>query len=310
MIRNDCVKPLRAYAAPAYPTGMEIGHVDLSLVPVRWRRLRTVASTLGAAAMSLKALALETQEAPKPVASAPVVAVPDAETPKAVAQKPVTDVCPLPAKEIAGDGEGAFGCVAMNPPVILPEGEALDIIEREFAKRGVTLVDCPVLEGVELPDPDWYPSNDELRHLERVAKNTGVPIQVPRKKRRLQLDFGTPDGAVLVDYLSVADSWKESVRADSTFAFLGPRAVAQERASGLRARTTHSSVTVGLFYDPCATLPLDWKPILPADVQPDTPRANRIWYEQREAMGKKIAREKLVAQIEHFFDYLAKRPVK
>ena len=34
------------------------------------------------------------------------------------------------------DGSGAFGCVAMNPPVMLPEGEALDIIEAEFKALG------------------------------------------------------------------------------------------------------------------------------------------------------------------------------
>ena len=166
-MKSNVVKPLRAYRAPAYPTGAEIGRVDLSRVPARWQGLKAVASTLGAAAMSLKALALEAQEAVKPVSAVPVVSVPDAEAPKAVAQEPATEVCPLPAKEIAGDGAGAFGCVAMNPPVILPEGEALDIIEKEFAKRGLTLEDCPVVEGADAPKKGWLKTLD-VAELHRV----------------------------------------------------------------------------------------------------------------------------------------------
>lgn len=89
-MKNKSVKPLPKYAEPAYPTLAEIGRADLSRIPARWQGLRVVASSIGAAAMSLKALALEAQEAVKPVSAAPVVSVPDAEAPKAVAQEPAT----------------------------------------------------------------------------------------------------------------------------------------------------------------------------------------------------------------------------
>ena len=148
-MKSNVVKPLRAYRAPAYPTGAEIGRVDLSRVPARWQGLKAVASTLGAAAMSLKALALEADAVVPSVPATPLAVVPDAEAPKETTARPVTEVCPLPAKEIAGDGAGAFGCVAMNPPHILPEGEALDFIAREFAKRGVVLRDCPVFDSCD-----------------------------------------------------------------------------------------------------------------------------------------------------------------
>ena len=312
-MKSNGVKPLRAYRAPSYPTGAEIGRVDLSRVPARWQGLKAVASTLGAAAMSLKALALEAQEAPKPVPAAPVVAEPDAEASKAVAQEPATEVCPLPAKEIAGDGAGAFGCVAMNPPVILPEGEALDIIEKEFAKRGLTLVDCPVVEGADAPKKGWLKTLD-VAELYRVLnrQRVGELPDVPRERRRVMLDFATPDGAIAVEYVSNddADEWIENMDCHSTVRCVRTRLGAEEMVRTLQTRTHGKPLKVGIFYDPCAYLPDDWKPAYPEGMKPRDPEAWEIACQQRKAARRALAREKLIAQIEHFFKYLEKHPVK
>lgn len=312
--KSKQVKPLRRYPEPAYPTGAEIGSADLSRVPVRWRGLKAVASTLGAAAMSLKTLALDAQEAPKPVAAAPVVAVPDAEKPQAKTETPVTEVCPLPAAAIAGDGEGAFGCVAMNPPVILPEGEALDIIEKEFAKRGLTLVDCPVVEGVEVPKKGWVKalSPNERRAIdERQWK--GVLLEKPlRERRRVMLDFATADGAVAVEYVSWGDerNWVYHPELGSTVSAVQTRLGAMDMVRALQTRTEGKPMKIGVFYDPCASLPEDWKPILPEGMAKDDLKRWEIRWRQREEKGAELAREKLIAQIEHFFAFLAKHSVK
>ena len=310
---NKKVRPLRAYAAPAYPTSVEIDRADLSRVPVRWRRLRTVASTLGAAAMSLRALALEAQEAPKPMASAPVVAVPDAKTPKETTARPVTEVCPLPAKEIAGDGAGAFGCMAMNPPHILPEGEALDFIAREFAKRGVVLRDCPVLEDVEMPVREWKPTREEYEEASKEAESVGASVRAPRERRRMMLDFGTADGRLMVEYVSSSDErqWNfDPLRGAFTAWGYDMRGAAEDVVKGLRARTEGRPVTVGVFYDPCVRLPKGWKPTYPEGMTEDDRGAWEVEWKQRCAKGAELAREKLIAQIEHFFKYLEKHPVK
>ena len=310
------VRPMRVYAAPKYPTGAEIGEAEIARVPARWQGLKAVVSTLGAAAMSLKALALEAQEAVKPVAAAPVVSVPDAEkaAEKDEAKTPATETCPLPAAEIAGDGSGAFGCVAMNPPVILPEGEALEIIEKEFAKRGIKLVDCPVVEGVELPQKDWARklSPKEQMKLHASAFRTGKLPEIPRERRRLMLDFGSADGTIAVEYVSRddQDDWMYDPWRHSTVSVVSTRKAAEETVRSLQTRTAGKPLKVGVFYDPCADVPKGWKPTYPDGMKRDDPGAWWIEFRQREAAGRAEARKLLLAQIESFFEFLAKHPAK
>jgi len=305
--------PMRAYASPKYPTGAEIGETDLSRAPARWQGLKAVASTLGAAAMSLKALALEAQEAAKPDQAAPVVAVPDAKeaAESEEAKVSATEVCPLPAKEIAGDGEGAFGCVAMNPPVILPEGEALDIIEKEFAKRGIKLVDCPVVDGAEVPQKGWEKNLSRKDKDEIFSEERKLPA-IPRERRRLMLDFGTEFGTLAVEYVSRYDQydWIFNPWWYSTVSVVSTRKAAEEMVRCLRTRTDGKPLTVGVFYDPCASVPKDWKPAIPEGVKTGTQDEYDSMWRQRDAAGKAIARKLLLAQIEHFFEYLAKHPAK
>ena len=275
--------PMRAYREPAYPTGAGISEADLSRTPVRWRGLKAVASTLGAAAMSLKGLALEAQDVPKPAPVAPVAAVPDAKmaTESEDAMTPATEVCPLPAKEIAGDGYGAFGCVATIPAVILPEGEALDIIEKEFAKRGIKLVDCPVVEGTEVPKmgrENELSSKDRPKMFKKVLHGE-LPLPIPRERRRTMLDFASEDGSLVVEYVSEEDQyfWICEPWGFSSVYETQTRLAAEEAVRCLRTRTEGKPLKVGVFYDPCAPAPTE-------------------------------ARKKLVSQIEHFFEFLAKHP--
>ena len=71
------VTPKRSYSAPRYPTIHEIGAPDFARVPTRWRGIRALASTLGAAAMSLKSLALDAAAEPPPQAALPTAVAPD-----------------------------------------------------------------------------------------------------------------------------------------------------------------------------------------------------------------------------------------
>lgn len=295
------VKPLQTYRPPDYPTSEEIGRADLSRVPVRWRGLKAVASTIGAAAMSLKALALEATEATRPVASAPIVSVPKVTQANESAKAQVaTEVSPIPAKEIAGDGSGAFGCVAMNPPVILPEGEALDLIEREFARRGIRLTDGHVLEDVPIRQKGWKLSDRQLRALWE-DKLELADVHPPQEPRRLLVDLGTADGKLLVEYVSPGDQklWTVDPYEGSTVSVVRTREAAEAMVNALRERTTGKPVRVAVFYDPCATRPEDFKPVVPAG----TKESDIVWVkmEQADAKAREIARGKLKAQIEAFF---------
>ena len=270
------VTPVRKLQTPAYPTIREIGDADLSRVPSRWANLKSVVASIGTAAMALKSLALEANAAAAPAA-------PTAEAPKRGAEAvrhevddaSPTDVCPLAAVAVAGEGRGGFGCVAINPPVMLGEAEALEIIEKEFLARGVKLKDCPELDGVSLPS-------------------------APERKRPVMLDFGTEKGDVMVEFISCDDVRRWNKRDDSmvvsSFNVYDTRAAATNAVNAISARKGGERVSVGVFYDPFVYLPEDWKP-----------SDEKAWWKERTAAGKRIAHEKLKAQIESFFDYLAKK---
>lgn len=323
------ITPLKAYGTPRYPTIVEIGRADLSRVPARWQGLHAVAATLGAAAMTLKAMALDAESA-KPVADAPVVAVPDAakdgaKSSAVVAKTPVTDVCPLPPTAIAGDGRGGFGCVAMNPPVILSEGEALEIIEREFKRHGIELVDAPLLEGAMVPargreaeklmwrGNELYDlierkikagaSKDELEGLRWGGcseKTTNSDLQMPLVKREWRMDFGSSDGRVMVEYISADDEdlWLKSRVPRTGWCSVSScdvRGAAERAVKGFAERTEGRPVTIGVFYDPLAR----------ARDDEDRGEGERLSWEERMKRGRERAEAKLKAQIEAFFEYLA-----
>ena len=264
------IRPLKQYAAPSYPTIDEIGLADLSRAPARWARLRSVVASLGTVALTMRAFAQDAAPtAPTTVAPRPK----DVKDMPAVAQSAVaTDVCPLLPVAVAGEGRGGFGCVAVNPPVMLSECEALEIIEREFAKRGIALKDCPEIDGVELPSK-------------------------PGKRRPVMLDLGNEKGDILVEFVSTADigRWKKpDKRMDythSSVSVFDVREAATNAVAALTKRTTGKSVTVGVLYDPIAHLPKDW---------------DGEW-EARQAAGRALAEKQLKAQLEGLFAHLAKR---
>ena len=114
-----------------------------------------------------------------------------------------------------GLGCVGFGCVAVNPPVMLAEAEALEIIEKEFFKRGIKLKDCPELDGVTLPS-------------------------APEKKRPVMIDFGTEKGDVMVEFISRNDVRRWSERGDargfSSFNVCDTRAAATNAVNAIAAR--------------------------------------------------------------------------
>ena len=300
---NDEVRPLRKYKTPRYPTIAEIGEADLSHVPARWSGIRALASTLGAAAMGLKSLAMDGAAEPPKAPPAPAAVVPDAAKPSAEKREaPATDVCPLPPAALAGDGAGAFGCVAMNPPVMLPEAEALEIIEREFKKRGIDLVDAPVIDGVEAPVSELKERQENPHLVANIARKRNQGLEKRRKKRKWTLDLGANDGATMVEYISVRDSrlWVRDPYAGSTASLITTRRAAELAVKGFGARKEGRTVKIGVFYDPMASAPKDAVEKVKAGGDVD-------WWKLREKLSRELAEKQLVAQIEHFFDYMAKR---
>lgn len=280
-------RPLRAYKAPYYPEISDIGRDDLARPPARWARLKSVVASLGTVAMTMKALAQDAAQVDEPKTEL------SPEAPKAVkpakaeaaAAQPATDVCPLLPVAVAGEGRGAFGCVSINPPVMLAECEALEIIEREFAKRGIVLKDCPELDGVELPSK-------------------------PGKRQPVMLDLGNEQGDIMVEFISSTDEgvWADpsdrNVYSWSSVDEWDLREKAERASKAFAARTTGKPVSVGVLYDPTVYMPMGWKP--PKTEGSEEKRRADAW-KARRAAGRKLAEEKLVAQLEGFFSHLASK---
>lgn len=278
------IKPMKGRHVPAYPTIDEISRADLSRAPSRWSGLKSAVASIGTAAMALRALALDAAEGAD-VAAAPSVEVAGRvkEKPaKAVSSESSTDVCPLASIAVAGKGRGGFGCMAINPPVMLGELDALEIIEKEFLARGVKLKDGPELDGVSLPAyPEW--------------------------KRPVMLDLGTESGDIMVEFISTGDTdrWKkpdpDASKIRFSYSTFDCREAASNAVETISARKGGKKVAVGVFYEPVVYVPRDWKP------SPDDIRLKR---EDRGVYGKTIAREQLKAQIDAFFDYLSKKGIR
>ena len=307
------VTPKRSYSAPRYPTIHEIGAPDFAHVPTRWRGIRALASTLGAAAMSLKSLALDAAAEPPPQAALPTaVATDSAARNDEKREVPATDVCPLPPAALAGDGFGAFGCVAMNPPVMLPEAEALEIIEREFAKRGIELVDAPEIDGVEAPISRLERSREDRNLVANIARGRLQGDEVRRKKRTWMLDLGTKDGKIMVEYISRDDErvWvRDPEEEDGIYSSASSchiRRAAEMAVKGFSARKEGRPVKIGVFYDPMASVPISEVEKIYKEADPGLDWSAK--YDLTEKRGRELAGEKLVAQIEAFFRHLADAP--
>lgn len=301
------VLPIKDYRKPSYPTIDEIGSADLSRLPVRWQKLKAVAASLGAAAMTLKAISLEAAEAAKPAKTEERGGVHPQPNGSALRAEKVTDICPLPPTKIAGDGRGAFGCVAVNPPMMLPEGEALDIIETEFRKRGIELVDGVEIRGGKAPPRGKAAKKYQQSMIDFLKTgtkydpcSTSKGALMPLVKRNWRADLGTKDGKIVVEYVSGNDErvWNKSRLTGDGWCSVDSydvRGAAERVVEGVAARTEGAPMTVGVFYDPMACL------------EDEESADDRETQEDNWAKCKAIATERLKAQIESFFRHLAKK---
>ncbi len=247
-----------------------------------------------------------------------------AERAEAARQAVATLVAPILQKAMDEDGRGAFGCEAVDPPIVLSENEALNLIEQEFAKAGIKLRDCYELTGFTRTRTDWSAprkpkskdQEDEWRYAESVD---GDPAR-PKKSEpgSWVFDFATEDGALLVEFLSLADY---DALKDSKYGSGGsvadydlPRLAVRFREE-LSTRTHGKPVTIALFFDPLEESSFyfyeketnrfvlkpgsSWAALSPEE-------RRKLTWGQREALKKKDALNKLREQIRFFLDWAKK----
>ena len=213
------VKPVKSAPKRApLPTALEAAADPTLLSVAPPRAPRGIGAVLGAGLLG--SLLAQTSGCAKESEKPPVAtldadqAVADAkaaERAETARQAVATLVAPILQKAMDEDGRGAFGCVAVDPPIVLSENEALNLIEQEFAKAGIKLRDCYELTGFTRTRTDWSAprkpkskdQEDEWRYAESVD---GDPAR-PKKSEpgSWVFDFATEDGSLLVEFLSLAD---------------------------------------------------------------------------------------------------------
>ena len=248
-----------------------------------------------------------------------------AERAEAARQAVATLVAPMLQKAMDEDGRGAFGCEAVDPPIVLSENEALNLIEQEFAKAGIKLRDCYELTGFTRTRTDWKaprkPKSKDQENEWRYAESVDGDPARPKKSEAGSwvFDFATEDGSLLVEFLSLADydALKDSkyVGGGSVADYDLPRLAVRFREE-LSTRKHGKPVTIALFFDPLEesrfyiyeqeTNRFVLKPGSSwAALSPEERR--KLTWEQREALKKNDALNKLREQVRFFLEWYGKR---
>jgi len=140
-----------------------------------------------------------------------------------------------------GEGISSFGCIAINPPVVLDEAEAREIIKQEALKSGL-LLEPTRSSTVEYPIPQ---SSTILKRRFRYEFTT-VHLDGVDKKKRIYYKYISESSAMK---LSPPDNFR------STAYGLDTKQIATTLRNELSG-TKHNG-TYGVFYDPLVSTDLD-----------------------------------------------------
>lgn len=221
------LSPLNNYRVPDYPTREILQqHPELlRVLPRRWQHSPVVVGTL-----------------------AGLLAIMEQSTLQAADKSPL-QVAPIFEH---GSGRGAFGCVAVSPPVFLTEAEAREVIEEESRKAGVEFSERGhKLDGVALP------VTDEFAFLDKMDEKAGRPLAREKKTSQpgdLILSGWNPDTRIGYKFVAIADfrAWedKDSDRG-CTVSEYDILDAAKRLKTGLRS--AKGSGNVAVFYEPAGT---------------------------------------------------------
>ncbi|MEI8311789.1 MAG: hypothetical protein WCH98_13640 [Verrucomicrobiota bacterium] len=232
------LSPLKNYRGANYPTRAILNrHPELlRVLPRRWRNSPVVLGTLAGLLAMME----------QPTARA--------------GDKSALHVAPIFEH---GSGQGAFGCVAVSPPVFLTEAEAREVIEEESRKAGVEFSGRGhILNGVALP------VTDEFAFLDRMDQKSGKK-KAGKKSQTGDLELDGWNDRLQAGYEFVAlsdfEAWesKDSGRM-CTVSEYDMLDAAKRLQAGLGAAKQTGAVAV--FYEPAGSAPKDLK--YPASTEP------------------------------------------
>lgn len=247
------VMPLRKYQRPKYPDRSVLDrHPELlRLVPERWRGNALV---IGA----LTLMCAVTFSGRK------IMAV---ENPNATAPR----IAPIFSH---GEGRGAFGCVATNPPEFLSEAEARQVILEEGKKAGISFTpDVATQVTAALPITSV---NEPC-----ILGVNSLPLTLDGFDSKLQIGYEFISARDYRAWFSPDEQQQSSVA----------RWYILDAAEAVRAGMKKTSLpgSYAVFYDPCA----GWK---------DTPQYDSL-YEEHNQYGRTIALPRQPEDEKKLMDY-------
>ena len=287
------LSPVRKYRGANYPTREILNrHPELlRVLPRRWQNSPVVLGTLAGLLAMMEQPTLQ------------------------AADKNSLHVAPIFEH---GSGQGAFGCVAVSPPVFLTEAEAREVIEEEARKAGVDFAERGhKLNGVALP------VTDEFAFVDRMGEKGGKKPEKPAKKSQtgdLELNGWNPKSQVGYKFVAIEDfrAWEDKDRSMySTVSDYDMLDAAKRLQSGLGS--AKGTGTVAVFYEPAGSAPRNLKfpepPSEPkhgkaqteAEKKAQEKATEKAWEEyskKYEAAAKKAGEEDLRSQVRDFLSWL------
>lgn len=265
------IEPLSRYPRPRFPTRSILDeHPEmLRLVPERWQRNPIVLSALAGICL----LILSSKEL-------------DAATPGkgGKAAKAAPRIAPIFQH---GDGRGAFGCEAINPPVFLSEDEARQVIIEEGKRAGIKFTpDSLTLKRVNVAKPYREP-------IELPGGIMGHPGTIS-----LKLDGTDLKRGISFEYVSESDETAVMGEPDHSSSVYSIDTLKAARTLRTGIMTAKPKGTYAVFYDPMSSPPGNG--FFSSSSETD--------WETRQAKGYseaiKISREQLRKQVKDFIVWL------
>jgi hypothetical protein len=225
-------------------------------------------------------------------------------------------VAPVLGEALEQDGRGGFGCVAIDPPIVLSEAEAIEIIETELKAAGLKTELNVKVEGVTAPQSDRNERmlvkdvelTDKLRKLGGEYRQTPVIGKVSAV-----FDVADTEKRIFVEYLSLRDydRWMGDERSTaSSYNFPELVPVISE---ALGKRLAAKQEVYGVFFDPLARRP--WM-MGRGRIQGLTAEQKRLAAEGAAAEAERASRalpeksrEKLREQVRYFVKQLREKGV-
>lgn len=187
---------------------------------------------------------------------------------------------------VHGDGQGAFGCVMVAPPVFLSEQEALTVINQQAEEYGLKFIDGgPSFQGVKQPVMNMYSNDEPAPTAEFVT---------------FKPDFIDAEHDVSIEFISTDDvkKWNYAKQTISGGTYDTRDAAAQLSESLEGARPDFRDYTAAVLYDPCASV----------SAAPDG-LSDQKKIDEAEAKAREISEEQLKAQAKDFFEWLKSQGV-